>query len=328
MFRAADVTAHAHPEWAVDWSTVDVVTDSNALVGLMNWFRLAGSPKTVWPPNQLKLGFDIQPTGGRAIVLKRAILDPEVIRERETSRFGHDVRRYGIHFESVATAPAPGCERGLDHFRVIQYDLGGLRLVVCSEIDAYMPSEADGPLPASPLPPAHPTARLRPRLPLPSRSADIAVVPAGTVLPQSALMELKTEGMPTDGPPPWIHWNRTYPGLFFSQTPLLLTGGRLKDTFMFVHRRRVDSAEFRRTVASWKHMQRGFYRLVALLRRLQKIAPVFGAGEPFTVWARRDRLELEDLDRQAEHSLLGPEDLARFAPTESADACLLGIMCG
>ncbi|KAH9927206.1 uncharacterized protein BXZ73DRAFT_102792 [Epithele typhae] len=306
------------PECAVDWSAVDIVTDTGCLRMIMNWIRRA-SWRTNWEEVQPEVGFDVQPTGGRALVLHRAPAHGASIEQWEHTALGPGYNvTYGRQFEATATAPAPGCERGLEHYRVMQYDFGGLRLVVRGEVDAYFPLEADRPSVLPPVP--HEPAPAPPHPPTPSRSADIAVVPAGTVVPQSSLVELKTEAMRFSGSERRRIWFRTYPRMLLSQTSTLLTTARAQDTFMFARRERVDTDEFLANVAGWLRMQRGFHQLVAVLRRVREVAPVFGAGRPFTAWARKYRLELEELDpaRSAERRLLGREDLARFAPRQDA----------
>ncbi|KAH9919492.1 uncharacterized protein BXZ73DRAFT_104965 [Epithele typhae] len=323
MLRAADTIALSHPECAVDWSTIDVVADLGVLRTLLHWIHRFSNPHMPWKDvrglESFGSRFDVQPTTGRTVLLHRI---PPTPRRLAWGRKQRPHTSFGSDFERLATAPGAGCERGLEHYRAIQYDFGGLRLVVSGEVDACIPQDADpsstspppaqAPIGSPPDPPERPA--------LPPRSADIAVVPAGAFVPQSALLEIKTEGLRHDGGRrvhAWMHtWSRTYPQMLLSQTPTLLAAGRVRETFVRVRRTRVDADAFRAEAARWADVQRDLRLLVPMLRRFCGVARARGA--PFTARAFKDRWAVQEVDRAREHWLLGPEDLERFAPRAGA----------
>jgi hypothetical protein len=86
-----------------DWSSVDFVTDRNALRKLAAW---ANNKSDRWR-------IDTQLAGDRTVLITGC---PPVTKQSS----GHS-QSYGYNFEKACTHPAPGCESGTGHHRIITY---------------------------------------------------------------------------------------------------------------------------------------------------------------------------------------------------------------
>ncbi|KAI0738861.1 hypothetical protein C8Q80DRAFT_1112827, partial [Daedaleopsis nitida] len=190
LFRAVDsLLSDAAPgisiaetsESAIDWTTVDFVTDRNNLRKLLRWVREpypppspqygVDSPTTVvspvsptsptstegevlspssesasvavaeWDPRK-DFRIDMQLGGEKTVLMHRWA--PRV-RERVIPPKGG----CRANFERENTAAAPGCEQGEGHYRIVQYNIGGFNMVVRFEVDGYVPDPSRGPAAAA-----------------------------------------------------------------------------------------------------------------------------------------------------------------------------------
>ncbi|TFK83925.1 hypothetical protein K466DRAFT_602443 [Polyporus arcularius HHB13444] len=183
LFRAVDALAaefvpqDAVNESAIDWTTVDFVTDRNNLRKLIRWVRepcttpsptptpsgadtpavptdtesgaTASSDSTAWDPRK-DFRIDMQ-LGGTSTVLMH--------RWAAQAREWVEPPKAGCrsNFERESTGAVPGCDGGGGHYRIVQYSIGGLNLVVRFEVDAFEDPDAavasatgDGDSPVSP----------------------------------------------------------------------------------------------------------------------------------------------------------------------------------
>lgn len=92
---------------AFDWSSVDFVTDRNGLRKLLRWINAPHGD----PPRDFRI--DMQLAGSKTVLLNRW---EQITKEQPGSR-----RSYGFNFEEAMTVPAPGCERGTGHHRIVTY---------------------------------------------------------------------------------------------------------------------------------------------------------------------------------------------------------------
>ncbi|KAF9778716.1 hypothetical protein BJ322DRAFT_1114053 [Thelephora terrestris] len=202
-----------------DWPSVDFVADRGALRKLAAW---ANDKSGHWR-------MDTQLAGHNTVLINSW---PPVTKQT----IGHS-DSYGYNFEKACTHPAPGCESGTGHHRIITYDFGGLTMVVRFEVDACLPfpttrsrrKSGNARNHAKSAPGAQawgtdtPTFRTvsKPTL----RFPHVAVIRAGSRVPQSHLIELKTYSGAKK------HWNRSYPQLFLSQTPHIYYGAHKNGEF-------------------------------------------------------------------------------------------------
>ncbi|OSC98061.1 hypothetical protein PYCCODRAFT_1045292 [Trametes coccinea BRFM310] len=162
------------PNPAVEWPAVDIVTDRNNLRKLMRWLREyrvdpvspppstssttatsdigdadtankpAGStPATEaeWDPRK-DFRIDLRLGGDKTVLMDRwAIFDRErVVPPKGGCR---------DNFIREAMAGPPGCNNSAGHYRIVQYEIDGLNLVVRWEVDACVGESNSAPLSAS-----------------------------------------------------------------------------------------------------------------------------------------------------------------------------------
>ncbi|KAM5536861.1 hypothetical protein V8D89_009408, partial [Ganoderma adspersum] len=162
LFRAVDTMAPATGSeptaGAIDWAAVDFVTDRNNLRKLLRWVREPGptiqvpSPTSEVSPTSLtsdasesKQGsevgaalewgprkdfrIDLQLAGTNTVLMERwAARTREVIAPPKGG--------CRANFEREHTAAGKGCENGGGHYRIVQYNIGGLKMIVRFEVDA------------------------------------------------------------------------------------------------------------------------------------------------------------------------------------------------
>ncbi|PIL34959.1 hypothetical protein GSI_02746 [Ganoderma sinense ZZ0214-1] len=149
---------------AIDWAAVDFVTDRNNLRKLLRWVRERGPTTTIevsspaietspasptsdasegkggieagaaaeWDPRK-DFRIDLQLGGANTVLMERwAARAREVIAPPKGG--------CRANFEQEHTAAAPGCENGGGHYRIVQYNIGGLNMVVRFEVDACIPA--------------------------------------------------------------------------------------------------------------------------------------------------------------------------------------------
>jgi hypothetical protein len=102
LLTAVERTAEADGK-TFEWSSVDFVTDRNSLRKLLRW--IGGTA--------LKdFRIDTQLAGERTVLLNRWETHP-------IEQMGGYT--YGFNFEKASTRPAPGCEDGTGHHRIVRY---------------------------------------------------------------------------------------------------------------------------------------------------------------------------------------------------------------
>ncbi|KAH9932794.1 uncharacterized protein BXZ73DRAFT_101329 [Epithele typhae] len=281
LFRAADVLSASTTDVvdAVDWPEVDVVTDRKVLRNLLRWLRAPSIASSYYHPDQdVEFRVDIQLAGKKTLLLHPwdAFIWEDVGPESHTGR--------GVGFERESTSPGLGCERGESHHRVVRYDMGGLNFVVSSEVDACIapqarqseasaqssPSTPDSPLP----PPPHTADCAVPRARVTS-TADIAVLRAGAVVPHDRVVELKTRSLWET--PFQYHWPELYPQMALSHTHNLFVARHAEGEFRELDRHTLDQPHFRQAGAH-PRMQEQLRQLVAVLRRVQRLAQAHAGG--------------------------------------------------
>ncbi|KAH9891855.1 hypothetical protein C8Q73DRAFT_91624 [Cubamyces lactineus] len=167
--RATTETRDDHLAEPVDWPAIDFVTDRNNLRKLFRYisepYTETASPTTTtagstspsdhaatirndedntdqaatiptepaWDPRR-DFRIDLHLAGQRTVLMERwAVFD----REHITPPKG------GCRNGFIQEATNPGCENGGGHFRIVQYNIGGLNMVVRWEVDACVPDKTD-----------------------------------------------------------------------------------------------------------------------------------------------------------------------------------------
>lgn len=122
LIAAVNKRTETNPEFDFDWSSVDFVTDRNAMRKLLRWIRNEDGMRD--------FRMDLELAGNKTVLINRW-----EARTREL----YSGRTYGYNFEKASTDPAPGCAKGTGHHRIVSYDLNGLKMVVRFEVDACLP---------------------------------------------------------------------------------------------------------------------------------------------------------------------------------------------
>lgn len=100
----------------------------------------------------------------------------------------------------------------------------------------------------------------------------LSVITRGTLVPQSALLELKTRSQQSVG---HLDWDDTYPQLLLSQTPNVFVCVHKFGTFQEVRKKRLDELE---TEAVARKAQEGLRKLRNVLGRIQETVTEEGEG--------------------------------------------------
>ncbi|KAI0671204.1 hypothetical protein C8Q78DRAFT_1131581 [Trametes maxima] len=324
LFRAVDIVAEDNSDTSHEWSDVDVITDRNGLRKLIRWLRHSGSDLDE-PPREYRI--DLQLGGNKTVLMHRW--------EKRTREMAAPPKSgCGISFERETTSPAQGCTRGTGHHRIVQYDFGGLKMVVRFEVDACTAS-----------PPTSTTTRgtsvTASRRAPPRRSTDndthnvdnladalaglgvsstatgsnqspntapssVSVIRAGTQVPQDAIVELVTRAER------FVHqfdWAEKYPQLLLSYTPHLFLGIHNRGLFDHVEKYSLGGAELQH-VETDPDIQAAFRQLVSVLRTIQNLVKEHGKRGRLTLVCQNGVLRV--YERTTDAGVLPDSELARF----------------
>lgn len=262
-----------------DWPSVDFVADRGALRKLAAW---ANNKSGRWR-------MDTQLAGDKTVLINGWPLATK-------QTIGHS-ESYGFNFEKACTHPAPGCESGTGHHRIITYvrllqyppdvhigtdrqqGFGGLTMVVRFEVDACLPfrtirhrksndarnraQRTESPARESDMSTVGTVTRPTLRFP------HVAVIQAGSRVPQSHLIELKTYSGSRAGK----HWSRSYPQLFLSQTPHIYYGAHKNGKFSDIKKYSLGEPRLKPID---QNAQVGFKKLKVTLKAIQELVRKHG----------------------------------------------------
>ncbi|KZT11773.1 uncharacterized protein LAESUDRAFT_808755 [Laetiporus sulphureus 93-53] len=304
MLKAVDVMTEATGRH-LRWPDIDFITDRNFLRKLLLWAGGGGSGRND------AFRIDLQLFGERTVLLNR-------YDERTWLNINPKQGSYGRNFEEHTTTAAPGCERGGSHNRVVQYKFGGLSMLVVFEVDAYLSPEneassSNAPPSSSEIPVQNPTAPSKSPQERRQRSSQeqselseptLNIIRAGTEVPQSSLIELKTSIRPLSK-----KWNNAYPQLLFSQTPHIFFAEHKNGKFTSMARHQLGAPDM-------QEIDRGaeprLKKLRSLLRDIQELAVRGGKTGRLTLLQRNGKMEV--YERTSDASFL-PESISqRFDP--------------
>ncbi|KAI1783569.1 hypothetical protein LXA43DRAFT_1131139 [Ganoderma leucocontextum] len=293
LFRAVDVIAEENADTSLDWGSIDIITDRNGLRKLMRWLQYSWEKRTRENAEPPKSGC-------------------------------------GINFERESTRPTKGCDRSTGHHRIVQYNMGGLKIIVRCEVDACIPGPASEATTsttratASRTTSTHTTSSNLDDLsdmlsglnvsrgtststtsPT-TQSADLTVIHAGIQRPQSSMVELTTRSARYVDQ---FDWAEQYPQLFLSDVPHLFLAVHERGVFQRIKKHELGTTEFRRVENDTK-IQKGFRQLVAVLRTVQSLVKEHGARGRLSLVCRDGRLEV--FERTSDQGAVPDSDLERF----------------
>ncbi|KAG6890589.1 hypothetical protein C0992_000407 [Termitomyces sp. T32_za158] len=246
-----------------DWASIDFVTDRNNLRKLLRWINGTASDFRI----------DVQ-LAGKTVLLNRW-----------ENRYQEQMsgRTYGFNFEKASTKAVPGCENSTGHHRIVRYNMNGLNLVVRFEVDACIVSpqasqsqstasssgddvdDISGALSGVSL------QRVAPPYSNATEGSEtfptINVIPGGSVVSQSSIIELTTRSKKSASDFKWIEY---YPQLFFSQTPHYFMAVHEGGRFQCVIKRKLESPEVKETAQKFQEDLKKLRRLLDQIRELVK----------------------------------------------------------
>jgi len=181
-------------------------------------------------------------------------------------------------------------------------------MVVRFEVDACLPFRPASPH-RKPRRPRNGTCRVK-RIPPPPPSAPpinepvhVAIIRAGSPVPQSHLIELKTYSKSKK------QWSRSYPQLFLSQTPHIYYGAHKDGTFSEIKKYTLGEPHLE---AIDQNAQAGFRKLKTVLTAVQELVRKYGTNGRISLVCRGRVLEV--YQRENTGSCLPKYALALFKP--------------
>lgn len=188
-----------------DLGDVDLVTCGNSMLALLKFAQLT----------DCNFRFNIQVVGKTTFFVRK---------ENWPSMFVQGPRSYGQAVEKAYKSWEADVERSEYHYRLLQYDFGGLRCLVRSECDGYLWSETEQsrarPRSSRPFTDFRQAAPLQQAEPNPisdhgpARDAELTVRLGGHQVPQAATFDLKTRPIGAG-----LKLKDDCPRLWINQTP-------------------------------------------------------------------------------------------------------------
>ncbi|TBU44042.1 hypothetical protein BD309DRAFT_959331 [Dichomitus squalens] len=317
LFRAVDVVAEENADTSLDWSSIDIITDRNGLRKLMRWLQYSeGAVGT----GLKEFRIDLQLAGRKTVLMSR--WEKRTRENADPPRSG-----CGSNFEKESTRPATGCERSTGHHRIVQYDMGGLKMIVRCEVDACIPEPSSvGTRTRATFPQSNPRATSSNVDDLTdmlsslnvtrststsatstiTKSTDITVIHAGVQRPQSSIVELTTRSVRTIDD---FDWTEQYPQLLLAHVPHVFLAVHERGNFERIKKHELGAAEFR-NVENNARLQRAFRQLVGVLRTVQNLAKEHGRRGRLSLVCRDGRLEV--FERTTDQGAIPDSELERF----------------
>jgi hypothetical protein len=185
-----------------------------------------------------------------------------------------------------------------------------MKMVVRFEVDAFLPTKQEVQTPTS-TPPASPVDLASPPptpvgLVSPS-TATPKVVYAGTVVPQSSLLELKSMKASKNSA---VWWNVALPQLYLSATPNLYLGLHTRGAYYMVHKHgQLGAAAAFETLPGFAVR---LWQLGALLHTLRHLAMTVGRVVPLSVVGHQGTLRVYERVSSKGVWMLPKEEMTRF----------------
>jgi hypothetical protein len=294
LFRALKITA---PDF--DLHEIDVVTDRNNLRKLLGFINPRASNK-----------------GREEFTIRVEVIKETTVFCREEPKMKefipiHKFAGYGHEFEKVYTKEQIRGSTG--HYRIIRYELGGLKFVLRYETDGYVGDRATQSTPSPPNTGAN-TTDLANALNELSIAANTATAPAlvaspisnlrvqraGDAVPISAILEVKTRVSHRS-----VSVNEVAPQLFFSQTTNLVRAYHLNGTFQDP-----DVEDVANDVNQWalKH-EEDLKRLILLIKKIVERVKELGGRAILRYDPTREALDITGAEKKVDLKQLLPDDV-------------------
>jgi len=294
LFAAIDAM---HDDYA--YKELDLVTDRNGLRKLLRYIDNADAE------DNFRIDIDLV---GKTCLFTR--------QEEDTVRGGQNIG-YGNEYLKAATRVPSGCEKMLDHNRIITYKFGSLNILVGFTADACIePKNDDDDFLASfsslslggktkkTTKPDEPTSGSPTGL-------DVKHTASRPLVPQSDLIEVKTRSTYREP-----NWKEIYPQLFLSQTAWLYMAKHTRGAFEPVEKISLTGDEMKPYA---KMMEESLGKLKNLLKAILKAVREQGEGVPLSLVRHGGTLSLWKR-KEGSGKPLGKEIRSKFGRAGAAKA--------
>lgn len=133
---------------------------------------------------------------------------------------------------------------------------------------------------------------------------DLRIVRGGSVIPQSALMKIKTRSMRNVET---FDWKRFYPQQFIGQIPTQVIGVHRNGRFYEIREKRLDAPELRDVA---QNTQAGLKKLNMVLQEIHEYAVEHGKNVRLSLVGKKGVLQV--MQRESADSYLPSDVLDRF----------------
>jgi len=258
------------------WPKLDILTDRNGLRKLLRW----ATGKT-----DRDFRIDLELVGERTVVLSRW--------EEHNKQMPYANSGYGRNFE-VVYSTSPGKKRALGHHRIIEYEFGGMKVMMRFEVDACLPAPSIPDL--DDLTKGLDGLSLAKKKEKECNSDDdpatltglVRIVPTGELVSQDRLVEVTTRSEKTFSN---LNWGDPYPQIYLSQTPHLHVAVHKFGTFAVIHKYKLGEGKMKDVHA---RLEDGFHRLAALLGVIVAKQREAGPDERLTLVCQKGVLKVHE----------------------------------
>jgi hypothetical protein len=290
LFAAIDALHDDFP-----YKDIDLVTDRN---GLRKLLRYIDNERT---KDNFRIDVDLV---GKTCLFTR--------REENTALVGQ-YTGYGNEYLKAATRTPSGCEKMLDHHRIITYKFGSLNILLGFTADACIePKNNDDDFLAS-------FASLslggtadkasKPNKSVSHADFDVKLSPARSLVPQSDLIEVKTRSTYREP-----NWRDIYPQLYLSQTAWLYMAKHTNGAFQPVEKISLTGEQMKPYADM---MEDSLRKLKSLLKEILKAVREQGDGVPLSLVRQGGTLSLWKR-KEGSGKPLGEDIRSKFKRTSKA----------
>ncbi|KAI9566098.1 hypothetical protein HD554DRAFT_1223753 [Boletus coccyginus] len=287
LFAAIDAL---HDDFA--YKDLDLVTDRSGLRKLLRYID------NVCPEENFRIDVDLV---GKAVLFTR---------QEENTTFVGQNTGYGNEYLKAATREPPGCEKMLDHHRIITYKFGCLDILVSFTADACIEPKNDDDdllvsLSSSSLGDKA-DRTVEPSKPTSPAPFDIKLTSPRSLVPPSDMIEVKTRSIYREP-----DWRDIYPQLYLSQTAWLYMARHRGGVFERVEKILLTGDEMKPHA---EMMQGSLGKLKNLLKEILRVVREQGEGVPLSLVRQGGTLSLWR-GKARSRKVLGEEITSRFKNT-------------
>lgn len=270
LFEAVN---HLEPDYR--WPELDILTDRNGFRKLLRW--MTGKADR-------DFRIDMELVGDKTVILNRW--------EEHNKETRYDSSGYGRNFE-VAYSTSPGKKRALGHHRIIEYEFGGMKLMMRFEVDACLPAASTLDLDDLTKGLGGLSITKKKKEPTSGSNPDtltglIRIIPSGELVSQDRLVEVTTRSEKTFSK---LNWGDPYPQIYLSQTPHLHVAVHQFGTFNVIHKYKLGEGKMKDVHA---RSEDGFRRLAALLGIIVAKQREAGPDERLTLVCQKGILKVHE----------------------------------